>query len=496
MQDKAPPPPSLGIQRRSLLQWGALSLLLSQAQIAWGASIVAVRLWPADEYTRLTIESDSLLNFTQDMLADPPRLIIDILGLELDAKLQEIVGRVRSDDPYIAKVRVGQNRPGVVRLVLDLKQAVKPQVFTLPPVAAYGNRLVLDLYPTQDKDPLEALIASYAEEKAPQASPAQLDDQIAQLLAQQKQSDAALRPTPSAVEQQAELLRDFLHKHHASTAQNTPATKPNTPKSAVVLTPPEPTPPVRTNTGNSGKNAGAQRLIIVALDPGHGGEDPGAIGPAGTREKDIVLQIAKRLEARINASSVGGNPMRAYLTRDADYFVPLGKRVSKARGVGADLFISIHADAFTTPQARGASVFALSERGGSSAAARWLAGTQNQADAIGGLNIKADRSVTDLLATMSVNAQIRDSLKLGHHVLGAIGGFARLHKPKVEQAGFAVLKAPDIPSLLIETAFISNPEEEQRLRSAAYQDRLADAIMRGITQYFQSNPPQFRGKNT
>ncbi len=476
------------IQRRSVLRWGALSLLLGQAQIAWGASIVAVRLWPADEYTRLTIESDSLLNFTQDTLADPPRVIVDIVGLELDAKLQDIVGRVRNDDPYISKVRVGQNRPGVVRLVLDLKQAVQAQVFTLPPVAAYGNRLVLDLYPTQAKDPLEALVASYAEEKTPSASPSQLEDQIALLLAQQKQAEPAAQRPPTMAEKQGDLLSDFLRDHQQQNAPKPPPAKP-----PVVAKRPEPAieavarPPVS-------RKGGAQRLIIVALDPGHGGEDPGAIGPRGTREKDIVLQIARRLEARINAASVGGNPMRAYLTRDADYFVPLGKRVEKARNVGADLFISIHADAFTTPAARGASVFALSERGGSSAAARWLAGTQNQADAIGGLNIKADKSVQNILADMSVSAQIRDSLKLGHHMLGAIGSFAKLHKSRVEQASFAVLKSPDIPSVLVETAFISNPEEEQNLRSESYQERLAEGLMRGINQYFSANPPQFRGK--
>ena len=489
MKDKPSTADFAPIQRRSVLRWGALSLLLGQAQIAWGASIVAVRLWPADEYTRLTIESDSLLNFTQDTLADPPRVIVDILGLELDAKLQDIVGRVRSDDPYISKVRVGQNRPGVVRLVLDLKQAVKPQVFTLPPVAAYGNRLVLDLYPTQAKDPLEALIASYAEEKTPQANSTQLEDQIAQLLAQQKQAEPLPRHSPTTAEQQADLLRDFLRERQVpANAEKPPPAKP-----PVLAKRPE-NPPETPRRPPAIRKSGAQRLIIVALDPGHGGEDPGAIGPAGTREKDIVLQIARRLEARINAASVGGNPMRAYLTRDADYFVPLGKRVEKARSVGADLFISIHADAFTTPAARGASVFALSERGGSSAAARWLAGTQNQADAIGGLNIKADKSVQNILADMSVSAQIRDSLKLGQHMLGAIGGFAKLHKPKVEQASFAVLKAPEIPSVLVETAFISNPDEEQLLRSGAHQDRLADGLMRGISQYFAANPPQYKGK--
>ena len=486
--NKPNPIPFGHIQRRSLLRWGALSILLGQAQIAWGASIVAVRLWPADEYTRLTIESDSLLNFTQDMLDHPPRVIVDILGLELDSKLQDIVGRVRSDDPYISKVRVGQNRPGVVRLVLDLKQAVKPQVFTLPPVAAYGNRLVLDLYPAQIKDPLEALIASYAEEHSPAASPDQLEDQIAQLLAQQKQPPASAQRPPTAAQRQGDLLSDFLREHQQQNTHQPAATQP-----PAVAKRPEP-PVVAGSRPPVHPKSKAQRLIIIALDPGHGGEDPGAIGPAGTREKDIVLQIARRLEARINATSVGGNPMRAYLTRDADYFVPLGKRVEKARNVGADLFISIHADAFTTPAARGASVFALSERGGSSAAARWLAGTQNQADAIGGLNIKADKSVQNILADMSVSAQIRDSLKLGHHMLGAIGSFAKLHKKKVEQASFAVLKSPDIPSVLVETAFISNPEEEQNLRSDHYQERLADGLMRGINQYFSANPPQFRGK--
>ena len=237
------------------------------------------------------------------------------------------------------------------------------------------------------------------------------------------------------------------------------------------------------------------RLIIVALDPGHGGEDPGAIGPGGTREKDVVLKVAHLLRERINASSVGGNPMRAYLTRDGDYFVPLGTRVEKARRVQADLFVSIHADAFTTPSARGASVFALSQSGASSTAARWLANKENQADLVGGLNVKSqDQHVQRALLDMSTTAQINDSLKLGSVLLGEIGGMARLHKPRVEQAGFAVLKAPDIPSVLVETAFISNPEEEAKLRSAAYQVQLADALMRGIQRYFAKNPPLARSR--
>ncbi|WP_313759433.1 N-acetylmuramoyl-L-alanine amidase, partial [Diaphorobacter nitroreducens] len=238
------------------------------------------------------------------------------------------------------------------------------------------------------------------------------------------------------------------------------------------------------------------RLIIIALDPGHGGEDPGAIGPRGTREKDVVLKVAHLLRDRINATQVGGNPMRAFLTRDGDFFVPLAARVDKARRVQADLFVSIHADAFTTPSARGASVFALSQGGASSSAARWLANKENEADLIGGVNLGAqqDRHVQRALLDMSTTAQINDSLKLGSVLLGEIGGMAKLHKPRVEQAGFAVLKAPDIPSVLVETAFISNPEEESKLRSAAYQEQLADALMRGIVRYFAKNPPLARSR--
>lgn len=487
------PPQNTGaapIQRRSFLQLGTLALLLGSSDIAWGARIVAVRMWPAEEYTRLTIESDRALKFQQTMVDNPPRVVVDIEGLQLDNKLQELVGRVASDDPYISQLRAGQNTPDVVRLVLDLKQPARPQVFTLPPVAAYGNRLVLDIYPSQERDPLEALLAEYAEEQAPQASAAELEDQIAILLQAQIEHSQVLQA------QKKDSLGEFLALQQAPSP--VPAVVAAAPPVAAAPAAPRSTPAPQVRPAPAPTPAPAlpvrqKGLIIVALDPGHGGEDPGAIGPAGTREKDVVLNIARKLEARINQSRVGGRKMRAYLTRDADYFVPLGKRVEKARAVGADLFISIHADAFTKPSARGASVFALSERGGSSAQARWLAGTQNASDEIGGLNIRAvDRSTQNVLASMSVGAQIRDSLKVGDHLLQAIGNFAHLHKKQVEQAGFAVLKAPDIPSVLVETAFISNPEEEQKLRSDAYQNRLADGLMRGIERYFANNPPLAR----
>ena len=233
------------------------------------------------------------------------------------------------------------------------------------------------------------------------------------------------------------------------------------------------------------------RLIIVALDPGHGGEDPGAIGPTGLREKDVVLAIALQLRDKLNAVP----NMRVMMTRDEDFFVPLHERVRKARRVQADLFVSIHADAFMRPEARGASVFALSESGATSAAARWMAQRENAADLVGGVNVAVkDAQVMRAMLDMSTAAQIKDSLKLGQEVLRPLGKVGRLHKPRVEQAGFAVLKAPDVPSILVETAFISNPQEEALLRDPDYQAELVDALATGIRRYFAKNPPLARNR--
>jgi len=471
------PPLSQDAARRRLLKAGSLVLLLGTAEIARGATIVAVRVWPAQDYSRITIESDGRLQTQQLVVGNPPRLAVDITGIQLNPALRELVGKVKPDDPYIAGLRVGQNAPEVVRIVFDLKQAVLPQVFSLAPVAAYKHRLVLDLYPQQAVDPLESLIAERLRDagSAPAArsgepSAAPPADPLGELMARRSMRPAPQdtpAPAPPAVA--------------AAPARPVPAT----PSTAVTRPPPVTATASRTD-----------RIIIVALDPGHGGEDPGAIGPRGTREKDIVLQVAHRLRERINKSSVGGNPMRAFLTRDADFFVPLHVRVQKARRVQADLFVSIHADAFTTPAARGASVFALSQHGASSSAARWLANKENQSDRVGGVSFgEHEVQVRRALFDMSTTAQINDSLKLGTAMLGEIKGIgARLHKPRVEQAGFAVLKAPDIPSVLVETAFISNPEEEAALRSTAYQEDLADALMRGILRYFAQNPPLARSR--
>jgi len=320
---------------------------------------------------------------------------------------------VAAGDPYIASLRVARNRPGVTRVVLDLKAEVKPQVFTLKPIADYGHRLVLDLYPVVAPDPLAALL--------------ELDGKI------------------------------------IGSAPEHPRAQGAKPKVA--------------------------RLATIVIDAGHGGEDPGARGRRGSHEKNITLMIARRLKGLIDAEP----EMRAVLTRDGDYYLPLNARVEKARKVKADLFVSVHADAFIRPHARGSSVFTLSQRP-TSEAARWLAKQENDSDLVGGVNLDGkDRFLAQTLLDLSQTATTDHSLKLGGAVLAELGQVNTLHKARVEQAGFAVLKAPDVPSILVETAFISNPEEEKRLNDQAYQDRLARAILAGIKRYFARNPPRPQG---
>ncbi len=466
------------MRRREAL--GTTVLLITAPQIAHGAGIVAVRLWPARDYTRVTIESDTALAATHQLVDGPPRLVVDIDRLALDPALRELVGKVRADDPYIAGVRVGQYQPRVVRLVFDLKQAVRPEQFLLPPVAPYQHRLLFDLYPVQEADPLLALVRDKeaAEQRAAQA----LQDALGELIARIEAQPPAAGPVPgpAPLPPQAPSPVPPLPAAAASAASAPPVLQTPAPRPA----PPPATPEERRKV---------ERLVIVAIDPGHGGEDPGAIGPTGLREKDVVLAISLALRDRLNA--VPG--MRVMLTRDADFFVPLAERVRKARRVQADLFVSIHADAFVRREARGASVFVLSERGATSSAARWMAERENAADRVGGVNLAGvvavrDRQLLATMADMSTAAQIRDSLRLGAEVLQRIGRVGRLHKRQVEQAGFAVLRAPDIPSILVETAFISNPEEEQRLRDPAFRRQLVEALADGIQRYFARNPPLAR----
>ena len=419
--------------RRELLRFaGGASLVLLVTPLANAArnlapSVLAVRVWPAADYTRVTLESSAAVKFSHFTVKNPERLVVDLEGVELNGVLDGLSGKIGADDPYIKLLRAGRFKPGVVRLVMELKTEVAPQVFVLAPVGEYGHRLVLDVYPANPIDPLLALL----ERKDLQQIP--LDD----------------KPVPA-----------------------------------------EPQQPAVAEQKRPGKPV-VDRLVTITLDPGHGGEDPGAVGRGGSHEKNVTLAVARRLKAKIDAEP----NMRAVLTRDSDFFVPLHMRVQKARRVQSDLFVSIHADAFIKPDARGASVFVLSENGASSSAARWLANKENAADLIGGVTFGTkDPMLARTLLDLSQTATINDSLKLGKAVLGELDRVGDLHKPHVEQAGFAVLKAPDIPSILVETAFISNPEEERRLNDEAYQDKLAEAVMSGIRKYFKLNPPLAKSK--
>ena len=413
--------------RRGLIKFAGASFLLlvtpvGQASIGRQPGVLAVRVWPAADYTRVTIELGAPLKFSHFTIKNPDRLVVDLEGVEFNGALEGLADKILPDDPNIKLLRAGRFKPGVVRLVMELKNEVKPQVFELAPVGNYGHRLVLDVYPLEPPDPLMQLLQK--------------------------------NESPGLPGSEAEKQQDATDVTKAERRR---------PGKPVV-----------------------DRLVTITLDPGHGGEDPGAVGRGGSYEKHVTLAIAKRLKAKIEAEP----NMRAVLTRETDYFVPLHTRVQKARRIRSDLFVSIHADAFIRPDANGSSVFALSENGASSSAARYLAQKENAADLIGGVNIDVkDPMLARTLLDLSQTATISDSLKLGREVLSELGGINRLHKASVEQAGFAVLKAPDIPSILIETAFISNPEEEKRLNDEAYQEKMAEAIIAGIRRYFSKNPP-------
>lgn len=407
-----------GVPRRLFLQLAASTLLFTVSGHARAAvtGLVAVRVWPADDYTRVTLESTAPLVFKQFTVDNPDRLVVDLEGVSFDSVLQSLSSKVLADDPYIKAVRVGRFQPGIVRMVFDLKTPIRPEVFTLPPVAEYGNRLVVDLRPVTPNDPMMALLQQPA--SAASASP------------------ATAMPAENPL-------------------TGRPVDKPTTPVDK------------------------RPRGLIVALDPGHGGEDPGAVGARGTYEKHVTLTVGKRLREKLEDRNI-----KVMLTRDSDFFVPLSERVNKARAVRADLFISIHADAFVRPEARGSSVFILSDKSSSSVFARWLAKTQNESDLIGGIKLgRRDPYLAHTILDLTTTATRSDSRKLGSAVLKEIGGINDLHSPRVEEAAFAVLKAPDIPSILVETAFISNPEEERRLNSREYQEQLALALASGIDKY-------------
>lgn len=423
--------------RALLLAGFVMAALLLAVPRAVSAEITlsAVRIWPSSDYTRLTLESDVPVQYVLSTIPNPDRVVVDLDNVVLTTELKSLIEKVDPDDPHIRAIRAGRFKPGTLRLVLDLKTGVRPQAFALKPVAGYGHRLVLDLYPLVPPDPLMALLKS------------------AEPDSQGEKAGASGDP--------------------ATRTEETPI-------------------PAKSGAGSSGKNAKPlARTVTIVIDPGHGGEDPGATGYAGSNEKDITLAISRRLKAKIDAEP----NMRAALTRDGDYFISLPMRVVKARQLHADLFVSIHADAFIRPHARGSSVFALSERGATSAAARWLAKKENDADLIGGVSLDVkDHYLKQTLLDLSQTATINDSIKLARAILSQLGGINHLHKNDVEQAGFAVLKSPDTPSILVETAFISNPDEERKLKDSDYQDKMAEAILSGIKRYFANNPPLARSK--
>jgi N-acetylmuramoyl-L-alanine amidase len=422
----------------------ALCFALTTNAAFAGTKITSARIWPAPDYTRLTLESKQSLKFNSFTLKNPERLVIDVEA-DLDGDLESLAGKVVMDDPYIRLVRVGRFKANTVRLVLDLKTEIRPNVFLLPPIGEYGFRLVADINPIAAPDPLMIVLGKDIVPSEPMP-PKEVDT------AAKDWVPPAIIPTKPSAEE----------KTDGNAKLPLPKAKPL-----------------------------VDRMVTIVIDAGHGGEDPGARGANGSQEKDVTLAIAHLLKDKIDRD---GN-MRAVLTREGDYFIPLGQRVEKARRVQADLFVSIHADAFIRPNARGSSVFALSERGATSTQARWLAKQENAADLIGGVNLKQkDPYLARTLLDLSQTATINDSLRLGRAVLGEIGGINRLHHGEVEQAGFAVLKAPDIPSILIETAFISNPEEESRLNDPAYQSKLADSIVSGIKRYLAKNPALAKSK--
>jgi N-acetylmuramoyl-L-alanine amidase len=414
----------MSVERRRAFRWLLLPAAQWLAPSAWAdaSRIASARAWPAQEYTRIIFEAAAPIEHQLVVLRDPDRLVLDLARIQRSRELDEIAARVQPTDPYIGAIRIGQQADGFLRVVLDLKTEVRPQVFSLKPVAEYGHRLVIDLYPMTAIDPLMALL-------------------------ERERSETSVAPASTAANQDAA---------YRETAKATPRKTP-------------------------------ARRITVAIDPGHGGEDPGAVGRRGTYEKNVVLAISRKLKHVLDAD------MRVMLTRSDDFYVPLAERVRKARRVQADLFVSIHADAFREPSARGSSVFALSEHGATSAAARWLAQRENAADLIGGVNLDVkDPVLARTLLDLSQTAQISDSLKVGQQVLDGIATHNALHKQSVEQAGFAVLKAPDIPSILVETAFISNPDEELKLRSPRHQQRFAESIADGVHRYFAKSPPLAR----
>lgn len=457
-----------GILLTSFILVCLLSFFLSQPALAANVNVKSVRVGLTPDYTRITLESNQPLQYELSMLNNPHRVILDLSNIKLSPVLATLPQKVDAIDPFVQKVRIGQFRPDVIRLVFDLKANVVPRTFVVAPKDNYAYRLILDIY-HPDK-----------------AAKTELDTQIAADIGSTGfETDTLDELVATLIQEGKQKKTDNVQQKTSITQLNRLSPKPQVNQSKQ--------PASLQAAKNRKPPTMVPRLIIVAIDPGHGGKDPGAIGYQGTHEKDVTLAIAKKLKERIDKEP----NMRAVLTRDGDYYISLPQRRINARRANADLFVSIHADANPKSHAHGSSVFTLSEHGATSTTASWLADKENSVDndLMGGIDITSkSKDIKELLLDLSLNAAINDSVKLAEHVLKQLGDINHLHKRNVEQAGFAVLKSPDIPSILVETAFLSNQKEEEKLRSNNYQNKMADAVFLGIRNYFADNPALTRAE--
>ena len=380
---------------KAVVRWVCPALALLWCAAAAANQLNGIRLHDSPASTRVVFDTRAVASYRLFTMANPRRVVVDLRGTTVAPGFAPPT----VDSKIVRRIRAAARGRGNYRVVLDLRQAATPRELVLKPIAPYGHRLVIDLYPAK--------------------------------------ADA-----------------------------------------------PPPAPVTRAPDGKRG--------VVVAVDAGHGGEDPGAIGVGRVYEKKVVLAISRQVKRNLDAMP----GISAALVRTGDYYISLRGRTRIAREkLRADVFVSIHADAFRLDSVRGASVYALSERGATSEEARWLAAGENRADLMGGVAGESvslddkDQVLAGVLVDMAMNAKMADSLALGEAVLGALGGVVKLHKRRVEQAGFVVLKSPDVPAILIETGFLSNPREARDLAATGYQRRVAAAIAAGIQAFLLRNPP-------
>jgi len=459
------------------------SLFLNPSALAADTAVKSVRVGLTPDYTRITLESNQPLQYELSMLDNPHRVIVDLSNTKISPALSALPQKVDAIDPLVQKVRIGQFKPHIIRLVFDLKANVVPRTFVIAPKDNFDHRLILDIYHPDKAEKTNADLKP--DPLGNDADPHILDDLIAKLAQDGKTKKISGLPQSRPLPVPAPLSSQSQPQPKHPINQTKPIISPqiSQPKQSGSLQAAKSRKPLMM----------VPRIIIVAIDPGHGGKDPGAIGNQGTQEKDVTLAIARKLKERIDKEP----NMRAVLTREGDYYITLPQRRINARRANADLFVSIHADANPKSHAHGSSVFTLSEHGATSTTASWLANKENSVDTdlMGGIDITSkSKDIKELLLDLSVNATINDSVKLAEQVLKQLGDINHLHKRNVEQAGFAVLKSPDIPSILVETAFLSNPKEEEKLRNKTYQNKISDAVFVGIKNYFANNPALARAE--